>query len=225
MPYRKTVFSPGEVYHLANHGVGDQMIFKNNRDYSTFIERINFYRFLPEIRFSRFLKLSPKDKARFFDKCDKTKEPLVKILIFELLPNHFHLVVEEVQEKGIQIFMRNLQNSYARHFNVKNKRKGPLFQSVFIAIHIVDDEQLMYVSGYIHVNAYAAFLIKKSELWTYPWSSLPDYIGSASGYSFLSKERVLSLFGNDKEKYRNYIDRQAEFHKEKTIIKNTKENF
>jgi len=112
MPYRKTVFSPGEVYHLANHGVGDQMIFKNNRDYSTFIERINFYRFLPEIRFSRFLKLSPKDKARFFDKCDKTKEPLVKILIFELLPNHFHLVVEEVQEKGIQIFMRNLQNSY-----------------------------------------------------------------------------------------------------------------
>ena len=223
MPYRKTVFAPGEIYHLVNHGVGDQMIFKNNRDYSTFIDRINFYRFLPEIRFSHFLRFSLKEKEAFLNNCQKSKKPLIKVLIFGLLPNHFHLVVEEVQEKGVQTFMGNFQNSYARYFNIKNKRRGPLFQSTFVAVHIADDEQLMYVSGYIHANIYAAFLVKKSQLWNYPWSSLSNYLDLEPKYNFLNKKIVLSLFGNSRIKYRNYINQQAEFHKERAVFKKSEE--
>jgi putative transposase len=221
MPYRKIVFSPGETYHLTNHGVGNQIIFKTDYDYSTFIERINFYRFQTETRFSSFSRLSFKEKTVFLNNCQKNKKPLVKVLLFELLPNHFHLVVEEVQEKGIQIFMGNLQNSHARCFNIINKRKGPLFQSTFVAVHVVDDDQLMYLSGYVHTNAYAAFLIKKADLWSYRWSSLPSYVGLEPKYNFLEKEKVLSLFGNEEQKYKIYINQQADFHKEKAILKNS----
>lgn len=221
MPYRKVVFFPGETYHLTNHGVGSQIIFKTDYDYSSFIERLNFYRFQTGTRFSSFSKFSPKEKTAFLNNCLKNQKPLVKILFFELLPNHFHLVVEEVQEKGIQIFMGNLQNSYARYFNVINKRKGPLFQSTFVAVRVVDDERLMYLSGYVHANAYAAFLIKKDDLWNYRWSSLPSYIGLEPKYDFLEKEKVLFLFDNDQEKYKEYINQQADFHKEKTILKNS----
>ncbi|MDD3532246.1 MAG: transposase [Candidatus Shapirobacteria bacterium] len=221
MPYRKVVFSPGEIYHLTNHGVGSQIIFKIDYDYSAFIERINFYRFQTGVRFSSFSGFSFKEKTVFLNNCRKNKKPLVKILLFELLPNHFHLVVEEAQEKGTQIFMGNLQNSHARYFNVLNKRKGPLFQSTFVAVHVVDDGQLMYLSGYVHTNAYAAFLIKKADLWNYRWSSLSSYIGLEPKYDFLEKEKVLSLFRNDKEKYKIYINQQADFHKEKAILKNS----
>ncbi|MGI6278691.1 MAG: transposase [Patescibacteria group bacterium] len=224
MPYRKVVFSPGETYHLTNHGVGSQTLFKTDYDYSTFIGRINFYRFPTGLRFSSFSKFSPKEKTVFLNNCRKNEKPLVNILLFELLPNHFHLVVEEAQEKGTQTFMGNLQNSYARYFNIINKRKGPLFQSAFVAVHVVDDEQLMYLSGYVHINAYAAFLVKKNDLWSYRWSSLPSYIGLEPKYDFLEKEKVLSLFDNNQEKYRDYLDRQADHHKERAILKRTKEN-
>jgi putative transposase len=224
MPYRKVIFSPGEIYHLINHGVGNQIIFRKDHDYFTFIERINFYRFQTDLRFSSFLKFSPKEKNVFLKNCYKNKKPLVKIFLFELLPNHFHLVVEEAQEKGTQIFMGNLQNSYARYFNIINKRKGPLFQSTFVAVHVADDDQLMYLSGYVHINAYAAFLIKKNDLWSYRWSSLPSYIGLEPKYDFLEKEKVLSLFDNSQEKYRDYLNRQADYHKERAILKRMEED-
>jgi len=219
MPCRKIIFSPGEIYHLTNHGVGDQVVFKRDYDYATFIERIGFYRFQTRVRFSSFSKFSLKEKTVFLNDCRKSGKLLVRVLFFELLPNHFHLVIEEVQEKGIQIFMGNLQNSFARYFNIINRRKGPLFQSAFVAVHVVDDDQLMYLSSYVHINIYAAFLVKKDNLWNYRWSSLPSYVGLEPKYDFLDKNKVLSLFDNSQEKYRDYLDRQADFHREKAVLK------
>lgn len=220
MPYRKLKFSPGEVYHLTNHGVGNQVVFKDNNDYSTFLEKVEFYRFLSKTSFSNFSRQSPEEKKKFLDKRKKSDSPLIEILAFQLLPNHFHMIVKEIKENGIQIFMGNLQNSHARQFNIKNKRKGPLFQSTFVGTRIKDDNQLMYTSSYVHTNIYAAFLVKKKDLWIYPWSSLPDYLGSRPQYNFLNKKIILSLFGNSSRNYRDYISRQLDFHREKTIKKN-----
>ena len=96
-----------------------------------------------------------------------------------------------------------------------------MFQSAFVATHINDDDQLIYTSGYVHSNVYAAFLVNDKGLWTYPWSSLPDYLGLEPKYNFLNKRIVLSLFDNSSSKYKNYISRQLGFYREKIIVKNS----
>lgn len=42
--------------------------------------------------------------------------------------------------------------SYSMYFNRKYKRLGPVFQQRYRAIRIVNDEQLMHIGRYVHLN-------------------------------------------------------------------------
>ena len=81
-----------------------------------------------------------------------TQKKLVNILCFCLLDNHFHLLLKEVREGGISMFMQKLGSSMARHFNLKYKEKGSLFQGAYRARTIKEDSYLRYVSAYIQVK-------------------------------------------------------------------------
>jgi putative transposase len=219
MPYRKVIFYPGENYHLINHGVGEEDVFLEKADYVNFINRVNFYRFPSQMRFSYYQRLSLEDKELFFNNLLLNNKPLVSILTFSLLPNHFHFIVEEISFGGIKAFMSNLQNSYVRYFNTKYKRRGPLFQSVFFAVHITSDDQLMFLSGYVHSNPYAAFLAKsKDELFGYSWSSLPDYVSQKQSCSFLNKKPIMSFFSS-REEYKDYVQGEADYHRQQGQLK------
>jgi putative transposase len=218
MPYRKEIFSNNEIYHIVNRGVAQQPIFSNKKDYLRFLAIIDFYRYTnPSLSFSHYNRLEKEEREKFLKKLKKNNQLLVEILAFCLLPNHFHLLLKQLKEKGIPIFLRNLQNSYARYFNIKSQRIGPLFQSIFKAVRIETTEQLLHVCRYIHLNPSSSYIVEIKKLEDYPWSSLPEYLNLKKPL-FVKPEIVMNHFKN-KEEYRRFIFDQAEYQRELTKIK------
>lgn len=180
------------------------------------MDLLNFYRFMkPPLRFSHYNRLKLKEKARFLESL-ASSEKLVEIYSFSLMPNHFHLLLEQVKEEGISKFVSNFQLAYARYFNIRNKRDGSLFQSMFKAVRIETDEQLLHVSRYIHLNPLTSYILRlPTELEIYPWNSFTAYIGKGD-MPFVEKGQILGLMGGVKNLKRftyNQIDYQRDLDK------------
>lgn len=81
-----------------------------------------------------------------------SKLGLVEIIAYCLNPNHYHLLLKQTSEKGIEKFMQRIGNGYTKYFNTKNKRTGALFQGKFKSIHVDNNEYLLHLSAYINLN-------------------------------------------------------------------------
>lgn len=220
MPYRQTVFAPGEIYHVFNRGVARQPIFFSLNNYSRLIQLINYYRFYETpISYSRLMNTPIDVRNQIFESLIKENNIQVEILAFCLMTNHFHFLLKEVSEKGITNFMRYIQNGYAKYINIKEERVGPLFQSAFKAVKIVADEQLLHVSRYIHLNPSTEYLVKTEKLLEYPWSSFPTYLDAdESDFCFVNSKPILSFF-KTRDLYKEFVFDQAEYQKELRNIK------
>ena len=141
------------VYHIVSRSIAHYKIFNNNNDYLRMVRLLCFYNVRnPPTKFSMFLKLKGcqkfgvdqylKEELKDFDK-------LVEIIAYCLMPNHIHLVLKQLKDQGISIFMSNILNSYTRYFNILHKRKGPLWESRFKHILVKKDEQLLHLTRYI----------------------------------------------------------------------------
>lgn len=193
MPYKQAVFANGEYYHVFNRGVEKRQIFLAKRDYQRFLETLIYYQNInPPIRFS-FSKLSPASRK-------PQEKKLAEIICYSLMPTHFHLLLCQTVEKGITTMISKLSNSYVKFFNTKYKRIGSLFAGPFRAVRIEDEEQLLHVNRYIHLNPLIDYLIK--DLRFYPYSSYPEYLGISS-MNVCDKEPILSHFKSlaDYEKF------------------------
>lgn len=132
------------------------------------------------------------------------------------MPNHFHFLLKQIKDNGISHFVANFQNSYTRYFNVKWKKDGPLLLTQFKAVRIEDDNQLLHVSRYIHLNPYSSFVIKSIDnLIDYPWSSLKEYLSSAN---VVKSEEIINLIGSSK-KYKKFLLDQADYQRTLDQIK------
>lgn len=152
------------------------------------------------------------------DSLRQENDKLVELICFCLMPNHLHLLLSQKKDNGISKFMANLQNSYTRYFNTKHERIGPLMQGQFKAVLIEDDEQLLHVSRYIHLNPYSSFIVKDlTDLEKYPWSSLPEYLGIVST-SICNKQVILSYF-KSVEDYKKFVFDQADYQRKLEKIK------
>lgn len=180
------------------------------------ISLINFYHQPTSIRFSHFQNLKKEFKNEFL-KNQKGKQASVQILAFCFMQNHFHLILKQISEKGISDFMRKFQHSYSKYFNLKNKRSGSLFQSMFKAVRIETDEQLIHVSRYIHLNPTTSFVIDNSQLENYQWSSLTDYLGNKV-HEFVESETILATFKTPQQ-YLEFVKNQLSYQQELDKIK------
>lgn len=200
MPYRITPLVNDQIYHIFNRGVAKLPIFTDKRDYKRFLETIYYYQFQgPKPQFSQL--------NRFKDfKFEKNKK-IVEIFCYCLMPNHYHFIIKQLQENGISEFIGKLSNSYTKFFNTKHKRVGPLLQGQFKAVRIAGEEQLLYVSRYIHLNPTTSFLVR--DLKEYSWSSYPAYIGLKID-KICTCEFILSMF-KSKQKYEQFVLDQVEY--------------
>lgn len=136
-------------------------------------------------------------------------EPLVDIAAYCLMPNHFHLLIQEIEEGGISKFMQKLTTGYTMYFNKKNDRNGSLFQGKFKATHVADDRYLRYLISYIHLNPIKLIEPKWKEtgitdktraeryLETYSQSSYLDYLGKKRlEEMILSREALPEYFSS-----------------------------
>lgn len=145
---RKEKFAPKEHYHLFNRGVEKRKIFLSAKDYDRFIALMYIMNQNSQFNFANFLK-SHKLEEIFYE--ERTK-PLVSILGYALMPNHFHVLVLEHTEGGISKFMAKLLTAYSMYFNTKYQRSGPLFVRPFRSQHISSEPQYLWIFSYIHLN-------------------------------------------------------------------------
>lgn len=211
MTYRRQPIIPNQIYHVFNRSIAHQPIFSDIRDYQRLLSTIDFYRFAsPNLRFSFYNRLPIEERRKFIEDLRKKGQKLISIYAFCLMPNHFHILLKELKEGGIQKFTGTIQNSYAKYFNVKRKRAGSLFQEMFKANRVETDEQFLHVARYIHLNPYSSFIIKNiSELEKYMWSSLPVYLDKTD-LGFLDTQ-FLKGFYHSKEKIKSFTFDQADY--------------
>jgi putative transposase len=217
MPLRKIPFVNGQVYHIFNRSVDLKSVFIDKRDCERVIRLLDFYQVgSPPIRYSKFVKATGELKKYFAESLEKMQK-VVDLICFCLMPNHFHLLLRQKEDEGIFRFVRNFQIGYSKYFNEKRKRSGALFQGQFKAVRIENDEQLVHVSRYIHLNPYSSYVVKDlSDLEEYPWSSYPEYVSDIEG--ICQKELVFSLI-KTKEEYRKFVLDNADYQRKLEAIK------
>ena len=202
---RNIEIAPEEHYHVFNRGVNKGTIFHDVGDYSRFLFLIlhlqskeNF----PQI--GRSVKNYVKHRVFDIDAEEIIKLRTIELVSFCIMPNHFHLILKEVEDGGISVYMQRVLNAYAKYYNTKYNKSGHVFQGPYKAVHITDDRQLLYLSAYIHRNPreISSWLNKEKN---YPWSSYQDFIEENRWGGLLSREIILGQFKNSK-KYKEFIE-------------------
>ena len=219
MPYRKTPIVPNQIYHVFNRSIAGQTIFSIKKDYHRFVDVINYYRFdnIP-IRYSHYKRLPQSRKNSFNDEFLTNNKSIIHIISYCIMPNHFHLLLFSDKDHAVSNFTRNVQNSYSKYYNTKYKRNGSLFQSMFKAVRIENDEQLVHVSRYIHLNPITAYLIEANELEEYNWSSAKAFLLDSVNGSFVEPDLVLSNF-KSRAKYKEFLIDQVDYQRDLDKIK------
>lgn len=219
MASRRIPLVTEEIYHIFNRSIAKEPIFHKSADYQRFLEIIDFYRFNnPSLRFSFYNRLAITQRNDFLASLYHSNDKLLKIFSFSLMPNHFHFLAKQIQEDGIKKFVSQIENSYAKYFNTKYQRTGGLFQTMFKAVRIETDEQLMHVIRYIHLNPLTSFLLKTAEEnEKYPWSSYTDYLDQRN-LRFVDKELFKAYFQST-EKLRSFTNDQANYQRVLNQIK------
>lgn len=219
MPGRVIPLVSGQYYHIYNRGVNKQPVFSGVKTYKRALDLLRYYRYSDvPIRFSKFLTLSKEVQSQIWDSLELKDQKLVEIICFCLMPNHFHLLVKQNKEGGISKFLGDFQNGYTRYFNLKDDRSGPMWQGRFKAVRIGDDEQLLHVNRYIHLNPATAYVVNEfDDLLKYAWSSLGEYLGK-DRIKISNPEIILSNFASI-DKYIQFLADQVGYQRELDQIK------
>lgn len=205
---RYEILATNEIYHVFNKSVGYENIFIGKKELSRFLSLIDYYRHNPNLSYSKYKNLPAKERKNTY-KTIKSLPKIVEIYAYALMPNHFHLLLKQLSENGIQKFLSNIQNGFAKYFNIKNGRSGALFQKPFKAKRIANDEIFLHLSRYIHLNPVTSYLIDLEELASYPWTSYSYYLNDKND-SFVNTKTIINLAGS-KERYINFVNNQEDY--------------
>jgi REP element-mobilizing transposase RayT len=127
---------------------------------------------------------------------------LLEIHVYALMDNHFHLLARS-PEGELSAAMHRLGCEYARWYNRRHRRDGPLFRNRFVSVLVDDDEQLLVTSRYIHRNPLA--IVPPAALANYRWSSLGPYLGRRESPDWLGRGVLDELVG-DRRRHEEFVN-------------------
>lgn len=194
MSTRKTQFAEGEYYHIYNRGVDKRSIFNDREDIGRFLQCMEEFNVVEPIG-SLYENSFRRDKlgGKASKLVDEEDMPLVEFIAYCLNPNHFHFVLKQIEEKGIEKIMQKIGTGHTMFFNNKYERSGSLFQGKFKAIHIDSNEYLLHVSSYVNLNNRVHQLGgKASKLVRSSWREYED----TKVKGICEKEIILGQFRN-----------------------------
>jgi len=161
---------PDHFYHIYNRG--------NNRE-DLFIEEKNYHYFISLLT--------------------KHITPVAEIYAYCLLKNHFHLLIRikenQIKNNPSQAFS-NFFNAYAKAINKAYSRTGSLFQDRFKRIPVKDENYLINLIIYIHLNPVNHGFVQDFK--KYRFSSYEELISEMP--TFLERQQVLNIF-EDKQNF------------------------
>jgi putative transposase len=178
----------GAVYHVTARGIERGRLFQGDQDR----ERYLFY-------LAESLRLYA-----------------VRLYLFCLMTNHVHLVLE-TPRGNISQFMQRFHTAYTVWFNRRRQRSGHLFEGRFGASLVTEDEYILKLSRYVHLNpvfvsAYADKTRRERLLRfrSYVWSSYPSYAGLRVPLDYVTDGPVLAMMDRGKKKqrliYRRFVE-------------------
>lgn len=183
---------PGYYYHIYNHSIGSEQVFREDKNYRFFLKKIKKYIL-----------------------------PIADIYSYCLMPNHFHLLVKLKDEEELQLLesfpkfetleksdsdisqreklssdyiskqYANLFSSYTQSYNKEYKRRGSLFIKNFKRKRIKDESYFLRVVNYIHFNPVNHGFVDRPADWEY--SSYNAIISKSK--TLVKRNEVLEWFG------------------------------
>jgi putative transposase len=192
-------------YHIYNRGVEKRTIFEDEQDYKVFLSYLK-YSLSPPPKDKDIKKVFTLQGSPFkgIPRMPKNFENKIELIAYCLMPNHFHLLVRQVDENSLRSFMSSIITRYSMYFNKKYDRVGSLFQSIYKAVLVTDEPYLLHLSRYIHLNP-SEFTNNLASA----YSSYGDYLGLRNTI-WLKPDSVLRLFdkkiGIEFKKVNSYKD-------------------
>ncbi|MCP4458596.1 MAG: hypothetical protein GY816_11320 [Cytophagales bacterium] len=169
-------FEPDSYYHIVNHAVGSENLFRTDENYRYFLSR--YAQYMPSVW---------------------------STLCYCLMPNHIHFLVHTHSEEVLtqhpkykgdfhKLVMQNLSNllnAYAKAYNKMYDRKGGLWIDYTKRFQVQTDNYLTATINYIHQNPVKHGFTQHLEDWTH--SSY--YSHTSQKNTLLSRTEVLDWFG------------------------------
>ena len=215
---RKEPFTIGDYVHVYNRGNRKMKITYDDADKWRFLKSFRYFNdeYSPE---NIFRDLSLPRKSNFHKMFMWPPEwpphdPLVKILAFCLMPNHFHLLLKEIKVGGISKLMAKFGTGITNYTNLKYGEVGRLFQGSYKARTVKEMEYLQYLNIYIQVlNPLELFpaglevALKDFDkafefVINYQFGSLPDFLEKRN-LGIIEKDIFDEMF-SDLESYKGF---------------------
>jgi putative transposase len=178
MPRRLIPFVPELHYHIYNRGNNRERIFFESENYLFFLKKIKEY-----------------------------LVPVSDILVYCLMPTHYHIVVrikqtlEVFNTSEVSNAMMKLSVSYTKAINKRFQRVGVLFQGQFQAKPILTSKYLLNLCRYIHGNPVKDGIVADISQW--PYSNYLEWVGERDG-KLIDKAFVQDNFDTSEE-YRKFV--------------------
>jgi len=95
----------------------------------------------------------------------------MRIIAYNVLKNHFHLLLCPVCDSDLSLFMKAFEQTHAQRFHRRRGTRGcgAVYQSRFVHRMIRDDRDYLTTLRYVEANARKHGIVEKAEDW--PWCS------------------------------------------------------
>ena len=177
MATKKRERSGSGFYHVFHRGICQFDIFEDDTDREFYLERL--------VKYCRELE--------------------VEVHAWCLMDNHTHLLIKADLE-ALSAMMRMLGSAYAKFFNWRHLRTGPLFEGRFTSVPVETDRQYVTVMRYIHRNP--IHHDQAALCGSYRWSSYGEHVAAAPQTCVV--KFALELFGGVGEFTRAHADSDAD---------------
>ena len=173
MPRQARLDVPGALHHIMVRGINKANIFDDEEDKARFLERLG----------------------------QNVIEGKCSVYAWVLMDNHVHILFKSGKQ-GISTVMRKQLTWYAQYYNRRHKRTGHLFENRYKSILCDEDNYLLALVRYIHLNPLRANIVKTiEELDLYSFCGHRTIIGKAKD-PWTDADYVLLQFGRTRRKGR-----------------------
>lgn len=179
MPRPERIEFEGAFHHVMNRGRNQSDIFHDERYFNEFLKCL-------------------KEASEQFD---------AVIHAYCLMSNHYHLLIETPMGNLGRI-MRHINGVYTQRHNWLNKSDGSLFKGRYKSVLVDEDDYLLQLTRYIHLNPIETKTPMVNDLVDYPWSSYPAYINQTECPTWLKRDKTYQMLGhrNRFQGYRRYVE-------------------